>query len=187
MIYPNAISTIRVDQLPSDTLSLTSLIAHAVAGVLPGTTDLKKASVQEFVDLVATTVTTIGGIGFLPISVTDGQQLPNVPLSPSFFLAGAGTYLNVNGYPDVIATGQLNAIMSLSDHWELAVEIPVIFPTTSFSKTVVYSGTAITTFIGFSGTVFNLNTGMFCNYTIAGSDITVTTEAYNNDNLLITS
>jgi len=118
-INPELITTIRVDQLPDETLSLTNLFPHTVG------TDLKSATIQELVDLVATSIGVSGGVGYIAISVTDGQQLPDVPELPSFFLCGAGTFLNINGYPDVICTENLNAIMSLSDHWQLAVEIPI--------------------------------------------------------------
>jgi hypothetical protein len=118
-INPELITTIRVDQLPDETLSLTNLFPHTVG------TDLKSATIQELVDLVATAIGVSGGVGYIAISVTDGQQLPDVPELPSFFLCGAGTYLNINGYPDVICTENLNAVMSLNDHWELAVEIPI--------------------------------------------------------------
>ena len=118
-INPELITTIRVDQLPDETLSLTNLFPHTVG------TDLKSATIQELVDLVATAIGVSGGVGYIAISVTDGQQLPDVPELPSFFLCGAGTYLNINGYPDVICTENLNAVMSLTDHWELAVEIPI--------------------------------------------------------------
>jgi nitrogen fixation protein len=118
-INPELITTIRVDQLPDETLSLTNLFPHTVG------TELKSATIQELVDLVATSIGVSGGVGYLPISVTDGQQLPDVPESPGFFLCGAGTFLNINGYPNVICTENLNAIMSLSDHWQLAVEIPI--------------------------------------------------------------
>jgi len=113
------VTTIRVDQLPNAPLSLTDEFPHAVG------TELKKATIEELADLVATTISVSGGVGYLPISVTDGQQLPDVPIEPSFFLAGVGTYLNINGYPDVICTEELNAIMSVSDHWEIAVQIPI--------------------------------------------------------------
>lgn len=33
----------------------------------------------------------------------------------------------MNGYPEIVCTEELNAIMSLSDHWEIAVEIPIDF------------------------------------------------------------
>lgn len=118
-INPELITTIRVDQLPDGTLNLTNKIPHTSGTVL------EKASVQELVDLVATTIGVSGGVGYIAISVTDGQQLPDVPELPSFFLCGAGTFLNINGYPDIICTENLNAIMSLSDHWELAVQIPI--------------------------------------------------------------
>jgi len=118
-INPELITTIRVDQLPDETLTLTNLFPHTVG------TELKSATIQELVDLVATSIGVSGGVGYLPISVTDGQQLPNVPESPGFFLCGAGTFLNINGFPNIICTENLNAIMSLTDHWELAVEIPI--------------------------------------------------------------
>lgn len=118
-INPELITTIRVDQLPDGTLNLTNKIPHTSGTVL------EKASVQELVDLVATAIGVSGGVGYIALSVTDGQQLPDVPELPSFFLCGAGTFLNINGYPNVICTENLNAIMSLTDHWELAVEIPI--------------------------------------------------------------
>jgi hypothetical protein len=118
-INPELITTIRVDQLPDGTLNLTNKIPHTSGTVL------EKASVQELVDLVATAVGVSGGVGYIALSVTDGQQLPDVPELPSFFLCGAGTFLNINGYPNIICTENLNAIMSLTDHWELAVEIPI--------------------------------------------------------------
>jgi hypothetical protein len=118
-INPDNITTIRVDQLPEDVISLVNEFAHTNG------TELKKATIQSLVDLVAAAVGAGSGVGFLPISVTDGQQLPDVPAEPSFFLAGIGTFLNINGYPDLICTEELNAIMSLTDHWEIAVEIPI--------------------------------------------------------------
>jgi hypothetical protein len=118
-INPDNITTIRVDQLAESTLNLTNDFPHSEGATL------KKATIQSLVDLVATAVGSGSGVGFLPISVTDGQQLPNVPADPSFFLCGPGTYLNINGYPNVVCTEELNAIMSVSDHWEIAVEIPI--------------------------------------------------------------
>ncbi len=118
-INPDNITTIRVDQLPDDVLTLDSLFPHTVGS------DLKSSTIQELVDLVATSIGVSGGVGYIALSVTDGQQLPDVPTSPSFFLCGAGTFLNINGFPDVICTENLNAIMSLSDHWQLAVAIPI--------------------------------------------------------------
>lgn len=119
-INPDDITTVRVDQLTPEVITLTSILPHQVG------TDLKQGNVQDLVNLVATAIGAGSGVGFLPISVTNGQQLPDVPADPSFFLCGPGTYLNINGYADVICTGELNAVMSLSDHWEVAVEIPII-------------------------------------------------------------
>ncbi|MFM2204049.1 MAG: Flavobacterium phage 11b, partial [Bacteroidota bacterium] len=119
-INPSDITTVRVDQLSPDVITLSSLLPHQVG------TELKQGTIQELVDLVAAAVGAGSGVGFLPISVTNGQQLPDVPENPSFFLCGAGTFLNINGYPDVICTGELNAVMSLSDHWGVAVEIPIV-------------------------------------------------------------
>jgi len=119
-IDPNNITTVRVDQLTTGVLDLAKLIAFAETNG-----ELKQATIQELVDLVATAVGSSSGVGYYPLSVTDGQQLPDVPTNPSFFLCGIGTFLNINGFPDVICTEPLNAIMSLSDHWELAVEIPI--------------------------------------------------------------
>jgi hypothetical protein len=119
MIDPNAISTIRVDQLAAADFNLTDNIPHEVGQVL------KRGTVQQLADLIATQIETSGGVGYLPISVTDGQQLPDVPTEASFFLCGKGTFLNINGYPDIVCTEELNAIMSVTDHWEIAVEIPI--------------------------------------------------------------
>ena len=118
-INPDNITTIRVDQLAESTLNLTNEFPHSDGATL------KKATIQSLVDLVATAVGSGSGVGFLPISVTDGQQLPDVPADPSFFLCGVGTFLNINGYPNIVCTEELNAIMSVSDHWEIAVEIPI--------------------------------------------------------------
>lgn len=118
-INPDDITTVRVDQLPDGILTLNSKIPHQPD------LQLQKASIQELVDFVATAIGVSGGVGYIAISVSDGGQLPEVPELPSFFLAGAGTYLNINGYPNVICTDELNAIMSLEDHWELAVGIPI--------------------------------------------------------------
>lgn len=118
-INPEEITTIRVDQLAPEPLALASEIAHVVG------TELKKDTIQSLVDLVATSIGVTGAVGFLAITVTDGQQLPNVPTEPSFFLCGVGTFLNINGYPDVICTENMNAIMSLTDHWELGVQIAI--------------------------------------------------------------
>jgi hypothetical protein len=136
MIDPNNITTVRVDQLANGTIDLTKLIPFAETNG-----ELKQTTVQAFADLVATIVGASDGVGFLAYSFTNGQQLPDVPLTPGFFLCGAGTYLNINGYPDVICTGQLNAVVSLSDHWAVGVEIPIV---AELGIQAIESGTNIT-------------------------------------------
>jgi hypothetical protein len=121
-INPDNITTIRVDQLPDTGITLESLIPHTNG------TELNSSTVSELVTLVASAIESGIGVGFLPVSVTDGQTLPAIPTDPSFILVGAGTYINLNGFPDLICTEELNAIMSLSDHWEIAVEIPIVAP-----------------------------------------------------------
>lgn len=118
-IIPENITTIRVDQLANLSLTLESLFPHTNG------TELVSSSIDDLVTLVASTIETGTGVGYLPISVTDGQQLPDIPTNPSFFLCGVGTFLNVNGFPDIICTEALNAVMSVDDHWAIAVEIPI--------------------------------------------------------------
>jgi len=118
-VDPVGLTAIRVGQLPEAPIGLSDNFAHEVG------TDLKRATIQQLSDLIATQISSSGGVGYLPISVTDGQQLPDVPTDASFFLCGKGTFLNINGYPDIVCTEELNAIMSVTDHWEIAVEIPI--------------------------------------------------------------
>ena len=118
-INPANITTIRVDQLANVGLTLDSLFPHTVG------TELTSSTIESLVTLVASAIGSTDAVGFLPISVTDGQQLPDVPTNPGFFLCGAGTYLNINGFGNLICTEALNAIMSVDDHWEIAVQIPV--------------------------------------------------------------
>ena len=119
MIDPNNITTIRVGQLAAAPFNLTDNLPHEVG------TELKRGTLQELADFISNYIGSTGGVGYLPISVTDGQQLPDVPAQPGFFLCGKGTFLNVNGYPDIVCTEELNAIMSVVDHWEIAVAIPI--------------------------------------------------------------
>jgi len=118
-INPDLITTIRVDQLPDEALTLDSLFPHTVG------TELKSSTIQELVDLVATTIDAGSGVGFLAESRVSGQTLPDIPTDPSFMLVGVGTFINVNGYADVITTENLNALITATDHWVLGVEIPI--------------------------------------------------------------
>lgn len=177
MIDPNNITTVRVDQLGDGELTLSKLIPFAEENG-----DLKKATIQAFADLVATTIGATDAVGFLPLSVTDGQQLPDVPEVPKFFLCGSGTYLNVNGYPDVICTGQLNAVMSLSDHWAVAVEIPISLTVIGFTPVNIY--------VGFLDDVSNVTvpTGFVLTRVVSLSDInTPFTATVTGTTLAITS
>lgn len=79
MIDPELITTIRVDQLASAVLDLANEFAFSQGS------ELKKSTIQDLVTLVSTAVGTGSGVGFIPLSVTDGQQLPDVPTDPSFF------------------------------------------------------------------------------------------------------
>lgn len=118
-INPENITTVRVDQLANLGVTLESLFPHTVGN------QLTSSPISDLVTLVANAIETTEALGFLPISVTDGQQLPDIPTTPGFFLAGAGTYLNVNGFPNLVCTENLNVIMTVDDHWEIAVQIAV--------------------------------------------------------------
>jgi len=118
-INPDNITTIRVDQLADVGLTLDSLFPHTSG------TELTSSTIQTLADLVATTIEASDGVGFLAESRTDGQTLPDIPTNPSFMLVGIGTFGNLNGYADLVCTAELNALMSLTDHWEIAVQIPI--------------------------------------------------------------
>jgi hypothetical protein len=118
-IIPENITTVRVDQLPNEPATLSSLLAHQVG------TELKQTSVSDFISLVANAIESGSGVGFLPVTVSDGQTLPPIPENPSFILVGAGTYGNLDGFPDLVCTENLNALITVGTHWEISVEIPI--------------------------------------------------------------
>jgi hypothetical protein len=118
-IIPENITTVRVDQLPNEPATLSSLLPHQVG------TELKQTSVSDFISLVATAIESGSGVGFLPVTVSDGQILPPIPENPSFILVGAGTYGNLDGFPDLVCTENLNALITVGTHWEISVEIPI--------------------------------------------------------------
>ena len=105
MIDPLEISTIRVGQLPSASISLTDNIPHEVGS------DLRRATIEELSVFIATYVGTVGGIGFRPVTVIDGQTLPTTT-QKEWILVGKGTFYNVNGGTTIVTTEELNAIMS---------------------------------------------------------------------------
>ena len=118
MIDPLEISTIRVGQLPSASISLTDNIPHEVGS------DLRRATIEELSIFIATHVGTVGGVGFRPVTVTDGQTLPTTT-KKEWILVGKGAFYNVNGGATIVTTEELNAIMSDGSTWSLGVEIPI--------------------------------------------------------------
>ena len=118
MIDPLEISTIRVGQLPSASISLTDNIPHEVGS------ELHRATIEELSVFIATYVGTVGGVGFRPITVADGQTLP-ITAQKEWILVGKGAFYNVNGGATIVTTEELNAIMSDGFTWSLGVEIPI--------------------------------------------------------------
>ena len=151
MIDPLEISTIRVGQLASAPISLTDKIPHEVGS------DLRRATIEELSIFIATYVGTVGGVGFRPVTVTDGQTLPTTT-QKEWILVGKGTFYNVNGGTTIVTTEELNAIMSDGSTWSLGVEIPIVaeligivqtiresFTTTAPSEDTVFKALALKT------------------------------------------
>jgi len=131
MIDPLLISTIRVGQLVEAPFNLTDNLPHEVG------TDLRRGTVNDLAIFIGGIIETTGGIAFLPISVVDGQTLPNTTTN-EWFLAGKGTYHQTGGYPDVVCTEELNAIIGNGINWALGVEIPIVVdpPEAMISQTI---------------------------------------------------
>jgi len=131
MIDPLLISTIRVGQLVEATFSLTDNIPHEVG------TDLRRGTINDLATYIAGIIESTAGIAFLPISVTDGQTLPNTTTN-EWFLAGKGTYSQTGGHPDIVCTEELNVIIGNGINWSLGVEIPIIVdpPAAMISQTI---------------------------------------------------
>lgn len=131
MIDPNAITTVRVGQLVEAPFSGSGNIAHEVG------TDLKRGSVNDFAVFLSGIIGAGSGIAFLPISVIVGQLLPDTTQN-EWFLAGKGIYSQTGGYPDIICTEELNAIIGNGIFWSLGVEIPIIVdpPAAMISQTI---------------------------------------------------
>lgn len=131
MIDPLLISTIRVGQLVETPFNLTDNIPHEVGA------DLRRGSIQDLATFIAGVIDTTGSLAFLPISVVDGQTLPNTTTN-EWFLAGKGTFHQTGGYPDIVCTEELNAIVGNGTNWILGVEIPIIVapPAAMISQTV---------------------------------------------------
>ena len=135
MINPLEISTIRVGQLPSAPISLTDNIPHEVGS------ELHRATIEELSVFIATYVGTVGGVGFRPVTVIDGQTLPTTT-QKEWILVGKGTFYNVNGGTTIVTTEELNAIMSDGSIWSLGVEIPIVAELIGIVQTIRESFTA---------------------------------------------
>ena len=131
MIDPLLISTVRIGQLVEAPFSGTGNIAHEIGS------DLKRGSINDFATFISGIIGGGSGIAFLPISVVDGQLLPNTTAN-EWFLAGKGTYHQSGGFPDIICTQKLNAIIGNGTNWVLGVEVPIVVdpPTSRISQTV---------------------------------------------------
>lgn len=131
MIDPGLISTIRVGQLVEAPFNTTDNIPHEVG------TDLRRGTIADLATFIAGVIGATGSLAFLPISVTDGQTLPNTTTN-EWFLAGKGTYHQTGGFPDIVCTEELNAVVGNGTNWILGVEIPIVVdpPVAMISQTV---------------------------------------------------
>lgn len=131
MIDPNNINTVRVGQLVEAVFSGTDNIPHEVG------TDLRRGTIADLATYIAGVIDSTGGLAFLPISVTDGQQLPATTTN-EWFLAGEGTYSQLGGYPDIVCTEKLSVIIGNGSYWSLGVSIPITVdpPAAMISQTV---------------------------------------------------
>lgn len=118
MINPDNISTVRVGQLPPSDFNLTDKVPHEVG------TELNQGTIQQLADFIANYIGTTSGVAFRPVTVTDGQTLPNTT-QEEWILVGKGTFYNVNGGATITTTEELNAIMSNGSYWFVGVEIPI--------------------------------------------------------------
>ena len=126
MIDPLLISTIRVGQLVEAPFNGTDNIPHEVG------TDLRRGTIGDLASFIAGIIGSTDSLAFLPISVTDGQELPSTTTN-EWFLAGKGTYTQTGGFPDIVCTEELNAIVGNGTNWILGVEIPIIIDPLSLS------------------------------------------------------
>jgi hypothetical protein len=137
MIDPNAISTIRVGQLPPSDFSLTDKVPHEVG------TDLKQGTVQQLADFISSYIGASSSIAFRAITVLDGETLPSTT-QEEWILVGKGTFYNVGGGATIVCTEELNAIMSNGTYWFIGVEIPINVELSGIVQTIraTYTDTA---------------------------------------------
>jgi hypothetical protein len=122
-------TSIRVGQLPSEAISLTDNFAHEVGN------DLKRGTIEQLAIFVANYASTIQGVGFRAVTVTDGQTLP-ITDKEEFILVGKGTYYNVGGGSTLVLTEELNAIISNGSFWTIGVEIPINVELAGITQTI---------------------------------------------------
>lgn len=115
---PINVTTVSIDQLPTENFNVSNYITHGVGA------DLKKNTVQALADFLTPLLGAISGIGFRAVSVPDGGTLP-ATTQEEFILVGAGTFENVGGGADITTTEQLNALVSNGTYWFIGVEIPI--------------------------------------------------------------
>jgi len=174
MIDPLLISTISVEQLVEAPFNLTDNIPHEVG------TNLRRGTVNDLAIFIAGVIETTDSLAFLPIAVTDGQTLPNTTTN-EWFLAGKGTYLQTGGYPNIVCTEELNAIIGNGINWALGVEIPIVVdpPEAMISQTVTagvlnYSPSENAVYLALQDYLTGLNS---LRYAGSGQDYTIPTGA----------
>jgi len=118
MIDPNAVTTVRVGELPPADFILTDNVPHEIG------TELYRGTVQQLADLIGSYLGTSDSLAFNPTTVNDGGTLPSTD-SNEWMLVGKGTFHNVGGGSDIITTEELNAVTSNGSYWSLAVQIPI--------------------------------------------------------------
>lgn len=134
MIDPLLISTIRIGQLTEAPFDPNGNIPHEVG------TDLRRGTNTNYATFIAGLIGAMGGLSFLPITITNGQLLPSTTTN-EWFLAGKGTYHQSGGFPDIVCTQELNAIIGNGTNWVLGVEIPITFnPPASMISQSISSG-----------------------------------------------
>ena len=117
-IDPESISTLRVGQLPPFAFTLASKIAHEIG------TDLNYGTVEQLAETIAAYIGATDSIAFNPVTVLDGQTLPDTTVT-EWILVGKGTFTNVNGGANLTTTEELNALISNGTTWSIGVEIPI--------------------------------------------------------------
>jgi hypothetical protein len=133
-INPIDINTIRVGQLAEAIFNLTDQIPHEVG------TELKRGTIQDFADFLATYIGATSSIAFRSVTVSDGETLPNTT-QEEWILVGKGTFYNVNGGATIVCTEELNALVSNGTFWSIGVEIPISADLIGITQTILSGNT----------------------------------------------